>query len=93
MHVGILCVSVISLTWLLHSLKMGLVITRHDCSTVTNLTMLSLQSAGIYTYKNYFSVIYIYTHTRTYMKMAIFASQTIFNIRNVYFSMIAVAFT
>lgn len=35
-------------TWLLHSLKSGPVITRHDCSTVTNFTMLSLQGAGIW---------------------------------------------
>ncbi len=41
----------VRLTWLLHSLKRGPVITRHDCSTVTNLTMLSLQGAGTYTHK------------------------------------------
>lgn len=46
----ILSVSVITLTWLLHSLKRGPLITRHDCSTVTNLTMLLLQGAGIYTW-------------------------------------------
>lgn len=44
--------SVLTLTWLLHSLKRGPVITRHDCSTVTNFTMLSLQGAGICTDKD-----------------------------------------
>lgn len=42
---------VVRLTWLLHSLKRGPVMTRQDCSTVTNLTMLWLQGGGIYTYK------------------------------------------
>ncbi|TNN63276.1 hypothetical protein EYF80_026527 [Liparis tanakae] len=41
----LLSVSVSTLTWLLHSLKRGPVITRHDCSTVTSFTMLSLQGA------------------------------------------------
>lgn len=36
----------VTLTWLLHSLNRGPVSTRHDCSTVTNLTMLSLQGVG-----------------------------------------------
>lgn len=49
---GISSVSVITLTWLLHSLKRGPVITWHDCSTVTNLIMLSLQGAVIYRYKS-----------------------------------------
>lgn len=41
-------VSVIELTTRLHSLKSGPLITRHDCSTVTSLTMLLLQGAGVY---------------------------------------------
>lgn len=49
---GMSGVFLIKLTLLLHSLKSGLVITRHDCSTVTSLTMLSLQGAGICTHKN-----------------------------------------
>lgn len=49
---GMSGVFLIKLTWLLHSLNSGPVITRHDCSTVTSLTMLSLQGAGICTHKN-----------------------------------------
>lgn len=55
--VWIVPVSVTALTLLLHSLNRGPVITRHDCSTVTNLTILSLQGAGIYTHTDF---VYIY---------------------------------
>lgn len=48
MHVRSLDVTL--LTCLLHSLKRGPVITWHDCSTVNNLMMLSLQGAGIWTH-------------------------------------------
>lgn len=42
--------SIIALAWLLHSLKREPVMTRQDCSTLTNLAMLSLHDVCAYTH-------------------------------------------